>query len=488
MAEKAQVEVVVTGKDQASKPLGTVGRGAENTAQSFNKLKLAVIGMGVALAVALGKMVNDFAKAGDEVAKMSKRTGIAVEALSEMRHVANICGTSLDSFETAIKKMQRAIIDANSGMKEYKEAFERLGLSMTDIMAMKPEDQFWTIAAAIGDIEDPTLAAATAQDIFGRSGTDLLPIFAEERTAIADLKQEAHDLNLVFSDESAKAAEEFTDAKTRLVGALNGIKYAIAEELMPVFTSAIDKMTGALTGLIDFIKGNEGLGTALKWLGTALLAFAISAAVAKFIAVLRTIIVSLATATGFATMGAGVWVVIGQIAAGMALLDQLLNLQLLSGTPLEGLMAKMPFKNIYTPESEAAGEFKAPSAPSGYASWDVYMSASGKYEAGGGGPSGSWLSQEEKQKAIKSEWQRQGIKGIPADYLPSLKYGGVVQGPIGQPVPIMAHGGERFLGPNGGGVNITVMGSLLTERDLGELMNEYTLKRQGRNYNTGFKT
>lgn len=54
--------------------------------------------------------------------------------------------------------------------------------------------------------------------------------------------------------------------------------------------------------------------------------------------------------------------------------------------------------------------------------------------------------------------------------LPSFKYGGIVPGPAGQPVPIMAHGGERFLGVGnnggGGGGSLTVnIGSWLGDRE-----------------------
>jgi len=46
------------------------------------------------------------------------------------------------------------------------------------------------------------------------------------------------------------------------------------------------------------------------------------------------------------------------------------------------------------------------------------------------------------------------VRGILYGFLPAFQYGGIVPGPIGAPVPIIAHGGERFLGPRGGGSTI----------------------------------
>ena len=50
-------------------------------------------------------------------------------------------------------------------------------------------------------------------------------------------------------------------------------------------------------------------------------------------------------------------------------------------------------------------------------------------------------------------------KAVGSSAPPSFKHGGTVPGPAGKPIPIMAHGGERFLGTNGmgegGSLNIT---------------------------------
>jgi len=79
---------------------------------------------------------------------------------------------------------------------------------------------------------------------------------------------------------------------------------------------------------------------------------------------------------------------------------------------------------------------------------------------------------------------------LPRIELPSFEYGGIVPGPIGQPVPVIAHGGEKFLGANGGGapvININVSGSVITERELGEFVRRYLYGNQNQNYSLGFK-
>ena len=49
-------------------------------------------------------------------------------------------------------------------------------------------------------------------------------------------------------------------------------------------------------------------------------------------------------------------------------------------------------------------------------------------------------------------------------------------GPLGAPVPILAHGGES-VGMGGGGVVINVAGSVISERNLADLVDGVLYKR-----------
>lgn len=78
---------------------------------------------------------------------------------------------------------------------------------------------------------------------------------------------------------------------------------------------------------------------------------------------------------------------------------------------------------------------------------------------------------------------------IPPISLPTFKYGGTVPGAIGQPVPVIAHGGEHFLGAGnrvGATINIYVSGSVVTERELLSFIKEGLLIDKGSNVTLGF--
>jgi len=74
--------------------------------------------------------------------------------------------------------------------------------------------------------------------------------------------------------------------------------------------------------------------------------------------------------------------------------------------------------------------------------------------------------------------------------LPQFQGGGVVPGPIGTPVPVIAHGGEEFLGSGvsrGGDTYIVnIGGSVISERELKKTLRAEFIDIKNRNTSTGF--
>jgi len=207
----------------------TLAGSASRIGNKFAGIGKAMTIAGGAIVGTLGMMVKSYVKAGDEVHKMALRTGFATETLSELRYAAEISGTDLTSLEKAVKKMQKTIVDASEGMTTYQRAFERIGINYKELQGLHPEHQFEILAKAIAAVEDPTVRAATAQDIFGRAGTKLLPLFAQGVEGMEALRAKARELGMVFDQEAADKAARLADAQATLKGAIQGLTIAIAD-------------------------------------------------------------------------------------------------------------------------------------------------------------------------------------------------------------------------------------------------------------------
>jgi len=246
------------GFKKATKSIGDIGASVRKVGIGMSVAGAAIVGTSVA-------MVNSWAKAGDEVEKMSRRIGFSTESLSELKHAAELSGTSLRAVESATKRMSRTIIDAGDGLSTATRALARLNLTAEELQILSPEKQFEKLSEAIADLENPTIKAAVAQEIFGRGGMDLLPMLTDGAVGLRAMRKEARDLGIVFREEAAKKAAKFQDDMLRLKRSIDSVKFGIAEGLLPVLTDWIVKGKEIILKVSTWIKENKELfGTVAK--------------------------------------------------------------------------------------------------------------------------------------------------------------------------------------------------------------------------------
>ena len=245
MARTFNIQMILGAVDKASPTLTAVGK------------NMAVIGAAVSAATAL--MMKSWADAGDEIEKMSRRVGVSATTLSEFKHAAELSGAGLDDVEKGMKKMSKTLVDAEDGMAEYIRAFEAIGLESSELMKLEPEKQFIRISEAIADLESPTLRAAAAQDIFGRAGTKLLPMFDSGSEGLKKMRKEAHKLGIVFDEAGAKQAAEFTDNMLRLKGSMRGVFLMLAEQLFPTIDKFLTQTKDSIVKSREWMQENKEL-------------------------------------------------------------------------------------------------------------------------------------------------------------------------------------------------------------------------------------
>jgi len=255
---------------------------------SVRNLGLKMAALGSAMLAPLAASAKLFSGYGDQVAKMAKRTGLSVETLSELRFVASQTGTEFETLENAFRKMQRSIYDAGRGLSTQVDALNDLGLTFQDLDGLSPEDQFKLLADRISQVEDPTKKAALAMSLFGRTGTNLLPMFASGAKGIEILQAEARRLGLTMSSEDAKAAEDFTDALDRLWKVIKMGVFHVGAALAPVLQKVADTITTLAVQISAWVQRNQQLivtvlkvvvgiiaaGAAIAVLGTVISGFA----------------------------------------------------------------------------------------------------------------------------------------------------------------------------------------------------------------------
>ena len=224
-AGKAFVEAYLD-KTKLAKGLASVSKDLKAFGAGINSLGTKFSILGAAIVTPLLAATVRFMHVGSALADMSARTGLSTNALSELGFAAEQSGASLEDVESGVRKMQKAISEATKG-------------PLVQLKGLAPEEQFMAVAESLKAIEDPSERAAKTMEVFGKSGTKLLPMLGDLKA----LRAEAVRLGLSMGPEQAAAADALGDAWDKVKGSFKASALAIGGALAPMLTGLADKAT-----------------------------------------------------------------------------------------------------------------------------------------------------------------------------------------------------------------------------------------------------
>lgn len=275
--------VEVSLKDNVRAGLKAVAARIETFASQVNTAGLSLAASGTAILGAATFAAKSFANAGSEINDFSERTGVAAENASGLKFALEQSGSSLGDLEAGLRKMGKVLTEAQEGSEGAAMAFTNIGLSVDDLIGLRPEQRLAKIADAISGIEDPATRGAYAMDIFGKTGTMLLPALSRGAKGLEEMQARAEQLGLVFTGDAAKAADTLGDAIDEVKAATMGAVNALGGALAPVATEVARAISGAVAGFSRMVKQNpEVVASVAKFAagvvvaGTGLVALAVA--------------------------------------------------------------------------------------------------------------------------------------------------------------------------------------------------------------------
>lgn len=266
----AYVQIEPTAKGISGKIEQQFGSMGESGGKSFSggfakvlggtgKLIAGSVAVGAAAVTAVGgAFVNastDVAAYGDNIQKMSQKVGMSTEAYQKWDYVMKISGTEMSNMTTGLKTLTNKLDDAKNGSATAQETFERLGLSYEELAGMSREDVFAATVTAFQGIEDSADRAALANDLFGRSGQELAPLFNTTAEETQHLMEEVDRLGGVMSDKAVQDSAAFKDSLTALQTSFQGLSRNMLSEFLPDLTTVMNGLTEIFSGNSD-----KGLG------------------------------------------------------------------------------------------------------------------------------------------------------------------------------------------------------------------------------------
>jgi hypothetical protein len=246
-----------------NKSIGSIGKAMTSAGTKMAAMGAGIVGPIFASAAA-------FASVGSALYDMSKRTGVATESLSVLQFAANQTGTDMGGVETAIKKMQKAIFAAGDGSKEAADALAMVGLSASDLAGLSADQQLGKIADGLMAIQDPGDRAAVAMKIFGKSGTDILPMLAGGSSGMAAFADEAKRLGLIMDSETAAKADALGDAMDAVKDSMKMAFIQVGSAVAPILTQLAQGLAIVAANVGKFISENQAFVVSVLKGGAAL--------------------------------------------------------------------------------------------------------------------------------------------------------------------------------------------------------------------------
>lgn len=265
--------VVSLGLDAAeyTRGLDKAQRDAQRKSEEIQRVLTqagTLIAAGAATAtVGLIALTRSSIDAADNLLALSKTANVSVETLGGIGFAATQAGSDLEGVAGSLGKLNLKIAEAARGEKEASNAFEKLGISVTDAAGnvRQADKVLLDLADRFSSYEDGPEKAALANAVFGKSYGSILPLLNDGGRALQDNIDYYQRLSGVTT-ETAVQADQFNDTLAKINLASGQLGRTLAAELLPTLQLVADEVLKTAENSEFFATAAAGVKTVLDTL------------------------------------------------------------------------------------------------------------------------------------------------------------------------------------------------------------------------------
>jgi len=239
-----------------SKDMSSAQATVTRTVSNINNI-LGTIGVGLSIDM-FASMIKGVVDAGDRLNDLRKISSLTVEELGGLGKAAKLNGSNLEDVAKAIGIM-------NGNVAKGSDAFARLSINTKTASGdfRQSRDILLDVADRFSTMRDGVQKAAIAQEIFGKSGRELIPLLNEGRQAIEG-QMEAYAQSGSMTTRLAEQSDQFNDILTVLNGNVTATKNNFVSGLLPALIDIGNAFTQATGSATLFSSIGQGIGVVLK--------------------------------------------------------------------------------------------------------------------------------------------------------------------------------------------------------------------------------
>lgn len=232
---------------------------SEQTAQKLNRVALSLV-------ATMTKIVTSSIETGKQVYSMSQRFNSSAEDVQIWNRALELATGTQDIFNDGMKAMIQGMSQISAGRGiAYNNVLKAIGLNYEEIASLTPTEQFEAIINGLAGVENYSIRAGYAQQLFQEKGVLLAGALDGGAEAIEKYKEQAKEFGIISGENAQRLVEvgfELEKAKSQLsvVGAdltigivpvlkiiTTGLK--VVQPLLSATANGLEKM-GVFGGLL----------------------------------------------------------------------------------------------------------------------------------------------------------------------------------------------------------------------------------------------
>lgn len=162
-------------------------------------------------------------------------------------------GDKTGDLNIKLKELTNTLASQENALKQNADAFAKIGVKTTD--AQGKQKDFNTIlletADAFKKMPDGADKTATAMELFGRSGKEMIKVLNLGADGIKDLEKRADELGLTLNSKTIGAVNDFIQSQKDLKDQTDALKIKIGTATTPVLTEFNKAMADVVETLLD---------------------------------------------------------------------------------------------------------------------------------------------------------------------------------------------------------------------------------------------
>lgn len=235
--------------ESATKGITELSKGLETAAKKTKYLS----GAAAAAYAGIIKLAKDAVETGDTIQTTADQYNLSAEAIQKWNYIALQSDVPAEQLYKSMTKARDAIGTALvGGTSTAKTALEALIGDLSKVPT-DTEGAFNSVITALAGVEDKTMQAYYANEIFGeRVATQLIPLLNQGADGLKELGEEFETMGYLSNEQVRKLAD-FDTEMNKVNTQLQNAKTELGTALLPVYKSLADTLQNRIVPAIKSV-------------------------------------------------------------------------------------------------------------------------------------------------------------------------------------------------------------------------------------------